>query len=472
MERVVRVMALSFEAPVDDFDDDILLLRGHLVVAGEAQAPLEQVRAHVRLVLLDVGVGPAPAVPFPRDEGVGAVDGLHVHGLPQGPAFRPEGCQRFQDLRGGEFPGFGMIQHVPVAPDLGRHGLGVDQQAGQPVVRDGLCFVKGVHGNGEILEAFFVSFIDGLLLGDVVVQVRDLAPNHAGYDVRHAVVVADLFMLIPWRFLPALGGPFPDLVRVLLGVRQEHASGGTGNDLVAVEGNAVIVSQGAGLGPGAVQQVFRPQAFGRVLDDEGAVPVCDFSDFLHFARGAVEVGQDDQLRVRIDFKGLCQGFRVHVPGVRLRVNEHGVAVLIRYGVDGGVKGHVRAENPFPLQGAFVGLCLAVELFPGQLRGQVQGGGAGGQAHGVFHAYVFGDLLFRLVDVLAHRGDPVGLDRAVHPSLLVPVHGGGRQPDPGREGFQSFKTRIGLNVDHIAALLSQKKLTSSPVSSLCCCAQAS
>ena len=92
-------MALSVEAPADNFDDLILLLLGHLIVTGKTQAPVENVCANVCSILVNVGVGPAKAVSFFCDEGVGTVDRLKMHRLPDGTPLRTEGYKRFQDFR-------------------------------------------------------------------------------------------------------------------------------------------------------------------------------------------------------------------------------------------------------------------------------------------------------------------------------------------------------------------------------------
>ena len=75
------------ETPVDDVDDHILLLRSHLVVGGEAEAAAENVGADVSAVTGDIGIGLAAAAALGCDEGMGAVNGLHVHRLPDGATF-------------------------------------------------------------------------------------------------------------------------------------------------------------------------------------------------------------------------------------------------------------------------------------------------------------------------------------------------------------------------------------------------
>ena len=234
------------------------------------------------------------------------------------------------------------------------------------------------------------------------VQVRKLPAHDAGHDIAHAVVVADLLVLVPGGRLPALRGPFPYLVGVRPGIREEHSPAAARDDLVAVKADGVVMAQRAGLHPFAVQPVLRPQALGGVLYDQRAVGVRDPFDLRHPARRAVQVRDDDQLHVGVDFKRLLQRLRVHVPGVALRVDKDRLAVLVGDGVDRSVEGHVRGENPPPGQGARVRLRLAIELFAGQLRGQMQRGRSAGNGYGIFAADILGHLLFNGVDVLSNR----------------------------------------------------------------------
>lgn len=49
----------------------------------------------------------------------------------------------------------------------------------------------------------------------MLVKVGQLSPDDTGDDIRHAVIIADLLVLIPRGCLSALGGPLADLVGVL-----------------------------------------------------------------------------------------------------------------------------------------------------------------------------------------------------------------------------------------------------------------
>ena len=82
----------------------ILLFRGHLVVGGEAEATAEYIRADIEAGAGNIGVGATATVALGRDEGMGAVDGLHVHGLPDGAALGVESGQGVQDLMGRALP--------------------------------------------------------------------------------------------------------------------------------------------------------------------------------------------------------------------------------------------------------------------------------------------------------------------------------------------------------------------------------
>ena len=87
-----------------------------------------------------------------------------------------------------------------------------DQAAGKPEVGLAVLFVIGIHRDGKILQPLFVSLIGCPLLGDILVHVGDLAPDH---DIGDTVIVSNLLVLVPRRGLPALGRPFSSLVIML-----------------------------------------------------------------------------------------------------------------------------------------------------------------------------------------------------------------------------------------------------------------
>ena len=360
-----------------------------------------------------------------------------MHGLPDGAAFGVEGGEGGKDFAWAGLACFMLPELILFPADEGAHGVFVDDQAGEPEVGFAVFLVIRVHLYRKILQAFSVSLINRLFLGNVLVQVRDLSPDDTGDDVGHTVVKSDLLMLVPGGGFAALGGPLAHLVGVFQAVGQEHAPGGAGDDLVAVEGDAVIVPEGAGL----FALIGGAEGLGRVLDDEGAVAVADLPEFVDLARCAVKVGNHDELHIRIDLKGLFQGFRTHVPGVGFRINKNCFAVLVRDRVDRGVEGHIAAEHLMPFEGAVIGSCLAVETLSGQTGREMERSSTGREADRVLHTDVRSQLFLYLIDVCANGGNPVGVDGLIHPLFFVPMHGGGGKPDFVLKGFYSPESGI-------------------------------
>ena len=66
---------------MDDLNNPLLFLCRHLVVARQAEAAAEHIRADVDAAAGNIGVAASAAVALGCNEGVRAVDRLHVHGL-------------------------------------------------------------------------------------------------------------------------------------------------------------------------------------------------------------------------------------------------------------------------------------------------------------------------------------------------------------------------------------------------------
>ena len=142
---------------------------------------------------------------------------------------------------------------------------------------------------------------------------------------------------------------------------------------------------------------------------------------------AVEVGDNDDPDVRVEFEGFTECLGVHAPGVVLCVDEDGFAVLVDYGVYCGVKCHVGTENLLSEQHALSLLRGAVESEGCELDRHVKGRGAGGEADCVVHAQFLCDRLLEFVDVLARGCDPVLRKRVFDKFQLLGVHvGAGEQ----------------------------------------------
>ena len=102
----------------DGLDDGILLVGGHLVVAGQAQPAGKDVGAHVGDSARNVGVGAGTAVTQRGNKGVAHVHGLHVHGFPYRAALGVHGGDALQDFRGAALALFVHVQGLSIIRQL------------------------------------------------------------------------------------------------------------------------------------------------------------------------------------------------------------------------------------------------------------------------------------------------------------------------------------------------------------------
>ena len=382
-----------------------MLVGGHFVVGGEAEAAGEDIRADVLYAVHDVGVRAGAAVAVARDERIHAEERLHVHRLPDGAALRVGGGKFLQNLRRTGLALFMDIACVAVGTDLLAHGVGIDEQAGQPEVRLHDVRLVGVHADGQALQAFLIPIIDGFLLGDVLLQIRQLAADDARNDIRHAVIVARLLVLIPCGGFTRLRGPFPRLLGGGLVVGQQHAARRARDDLIAVEGNGVVSAERACL----ATFVGGTEALGGVLYQDGMVFFADGENLVEARRCAVEVRQNDDLRLRMELEGLFERDGIHVPRLALRVDEDRRGLFIDDRIDGRREGHVGAED------------LVAGPDAGELHAEVQRGRPAGQRDGVTAADLLRDLLLDRVDVRPDGGHPVSLEGLLHVGQLRTMH---------------------------------------------------
>ena len=401
-----------------------MLVGGHLVVAGQAEPAGKDVGAHVGDSARNIGVGAGAAVTLRGHEGVAHVHGLHVHGFPDGATFGVHGGDAFQNLRGAALARLVDVQSVGFAAHLLAHGALVDNQAAEPEVRFAVGGVVGVHLHREALQALPVAHVNGLFLGDVLFEVGHLAADHAGDDVAHAVVVAHFFVLVPGGRLAALGAPLAHLLGVVLAVGEEHAAATAGDNLVAVEADGAVIAELARL----LALVGGPEALGGVFDEERVVASANRTDFVHLAGRSVQMNKHHQAHVGVNFESLFKRHRVHVPGVVLGVDEHGLAVLVGDGVHGGIESHVAAEHLVSAQATLAHLGHAVQGLARELRAEVECRGSGRKGYGVLAADLFGSEAFHLVDVRTHGAHPVGFVRFGHVLDFFAVHGGAREPN--------------------------------------------
>lgn len=372
----------------------------------------------------DVGVRAGASVSVRCDECVAHVHGLHVHRFPDGAAFGVHGGDAFEDFRRAALAFFVDVQGLGFAADLLAHGVLIDDQAAEPKVRFAVLGIVGVHLHRESLQAFLVTHIDGLFLGDVLFEVGHLAAYHARDYVAHTVVVADFLVLVPRGGLAALGAPLAHLFCVFLAIGEEHAAARAGDNLVSVEADGAVVTKVAGL----LALVACSEAFGSVFDEEGVMLFADGADFVNSGWGSVEVYEYHQAHVRVNFKSLFEGGRVHVPCLVFGVDEHGLAVLVGDGVHGGIERHVAAEHFVSVERTFARLGHSVQSLARKFRAEVECGRACGERDGVLAADLLGGNPFDLVDVRANGAHPVGFVSLGDVLDFVAVHRWAREPD--------------------------------------------
>ena len=173
----------------------------------------------------------------------------------------------------------------------------------------------------------------------MLLQIRQLAPDHPRHHIAHAVVVAQLLVLVPGSVLPCLGGPLAHPVGGLLAIGQQGAAAGAGDDFIAVEADGRYVAEGAGLSA----LIGGAQRLRRILNDHRAVAVGNLTQLRHLTGGAVEVGNDHNLHRRVQLKGSFQGRRIHVPGITLGVDKDLLTTLIGNGICSCRKSHVAGK---------------------------------------------------------------------------------------------------------------------------------
>ena len=66
--------------------------------------------------------------------------------------------------------------------------------------------------------------------------IRDRSPSDTGNDVAHAVVVAQLFVLIMPLILSGLGGPEAGFLNEGFIVSEEHPTARSGDDFIPIKG--------------------------------------------------------------------------------------------------------------------------------------------------------------------------------------------------------------------------------------------
>ena len=411
---------LPFYARFDGVDDVADVVVSYPGAGGEADADLEEALADA----VDIG-------------GRVAVDGLAVHGLPQGAALNVGAVEaNAQGLHvvvglavGGGRRGLvddtggasdGALDHGAVGLVLTLYPQrGVERGCAEPEVGVVLRPGVAVHGDAvDFPEELAVELLDMAVVGDVGVEHGHLAAADARADVAHAVVVAYGLVLVVGVRLAGLGG-VPHHPLAVGGVAADQGAAARGGDhLVAVERQHPELSERAQLLPVET----RAEALGGVLDHRDAVAPGHLHDAADVVGHAVKGHRDDGLGLAAGLRqavpdGPLEQLRVHVPARRLGVDEHRRGAAVRHRVGRGAEGERLHDD------------LVAGDYAARHQGQVDGGGAGRQGNdpaverGAPLAAIdkFLKVLLESVDVRTQRHDPVLGERLLDELHLIARH---------------------------------------------------
>ena len=359
--------------------------------------------------------------------GVGAVDGLAVHGLPQGARLDIKAVETdahglyigvglavggggacLVDDSGGSSHGaaddalVGLVLSLDV--EVGREGDGAE-----PVVAV-VAAVGGLAVDGDarhVGEEALIERLDVLVVRDMVAGDGHLSAADAGADIGHTVVVADGFVLVVGVGLASLGG-VPHDALPLLGVgADEGAAAGGGDHLVAVEAEDAVAAEGAE----DLSVEAAAETFGGVLDDGDVIALGYLHDAVYLVGHAIEGDGHDGLGLAAGLgdavaDGLFEQVGVDVPRVGLGVNEDGCGAEVGDGVRGGAEGEALDED-----------FIAGAYATGE-EAEVDGGGAGAEGDDALAGSDEAlEVFLKLVDVGAQGHYPVGVEGFLHVFLL-------------------------------------------------------
>ena len=290
--------------------------------------------------------------------------------------------------------------------DLPRRDAAVrcEQRRREPAVAAHV-FRLGRKLQRQAVQRITVAIMDGALLRHTLLEHLHLPAADAGADIAHAVVVAELGVLVPRDRFTRLRSHLQRVLRIRLIPADERAAAGGRDDLVAVERQHAVVPERAAFLP----VVHRAERLGRILDEQNAVRITQAADGVELAGHTVEVHGDERLRRTEARDGRLNGLGVEIPGVGLGVEKHRLAALIDDRVCRGRKRQALAKDP------------VAALHPREPHRQMQRRRTGGQRRDIARTEVLLQILLEARDVRAERRDPVCIERQIHIPALAAAH---------------------------------------------------
>ena len=168
------------------------------------------------------------------------------------------------------------------------------------------------------------------MMRDVVVHDCHLTTTDTRTDITHAIVVANLLVLIVGIALTILCGVHHDLTPGVFIRRDQGTSARGGYHLIAVEAQDAEFTEGTQ----HLTLIARAEALCCILDDRNLIAIGNLHDAVNLIGHAIEGDRDDGLGRLAGLgdtilNGLLQQVGVHVPRFALRIDEYRRCAQIR-----------------------------------------------------------------------------------------------------------------------------------------------
>ena len=239
-----------------------------------------------------------------------------------------------------------------------------------------------------------------LMMRDVVVHDRHLTTTDTSTDITHAIVVANLLMLIVGIALAILCGVHHNLAPSVFIRRDQGTSARGGNHLIAVETQNAEFAEGTQ----HLTLIARAEALCGILDDRNLIAIGNLHDAVYLIGHAIESHRYDGLGF---LAGLCdsvndrllQQVGVHVPGIALRIDEYRRCAQIRNRMTRGTEREALDND------------LIARSYATGNQGQMHGRCARSQGYDalVLPNKLF-EILLKAIDVWSQRHHPVRVER--------------------------------------------------------------
>ena len=211
----------------------------------------------------------------------------------------------------------------------------IDSDGAKPIVRvvtasGGLTvYSHALH----IFQQLFIKSLHVLVMCNMVIHHRHLATSNTSANVRHTVVITYFLMLVVWIALAILRSIHHNLPPRILIWSNQRTTTRCSNHLVTIKRKYTILTK-------RTQHLtieLRSESLSSILYHWNAILISDSHNLVNLVGHAVECYWHNGLWILSRFlltvdNRFLQQFRIHVPCLVLRVNEHRCCPKIRDGM--------------------------------------------------------------------------------------------------------------------------------------------